>query len=189
MHERNIRYVNVGTWADATHGMCELRGPLLIDTQDETTIRVADPHTCEECGGTVQYQTYSKTHMRPVSQYTVAGNLFDLPDQCYAVLPGTQKVIAIKFGEKGYYDLSKNGGYEGVPGDLDAHDYAMKCNDELRVTEAEMEAMLAGSMWGWSYPGLNPLLYADTRSHVVGEWQRTTVKTSLPVDPRLSMVY
>jgi hypothetical protein len=69
--------------------------------------------------------------------------LADLPKVCAAHSPGDNAPILIRRGERGYFP---------APGiDVDAF------NARHGVTEAQREAMLAGSMFGFDCPGADPL--------------------------------
>ncbi len=77
-----------------------------------------------------------------------------LPELCFSVLPGTGALICIKRGESGYY-----------PSDWDTGDpvqnreLADYNNQRLGVTEAQRQAMEAGSMHGWDCPAADPKTY------------------------------
>ena len=69
-----------------------------------------------------------------------------LPIMCAALMPGTREPIVIKRGESGYYPLP-----EGYTVD--------EINKLYDASPAEVEAMLAGSMFGWDCPGADPDSY------------------------------
>lgn len=69
-----------------------------------------------------------------------------LPDHCFSTSRTTGQVIAIKRGEPGYYPIQ-------------TRSTAKKLNEVIEVTTAQVEAMEAGSMFGWDVPGANPALY------------------------------
>jgi len=69
-------------------------------------------------------------------------NLSKLPDMCAARNPTDDQAILIVAGESGYHPMP------GV--DVDAF------NARHSVTPAQVQAMLAGSMFGWDCPGANP---------------------------------
>lgn len=73
-------------------------------------------------------------------------NLSKLPPFCASRLPSTNEPILIKAGERGYY--------RGWPG-LNPEEF----NAEIGVTEAQVSAMEAGSMFGWEVPGANPEIW------------------------------
>lgn len=74
-------------------------------------------------------------------------------DLCFAILPGTDDtVIGIKKGERGYYTT------QGMtPADVATF------NKKLGVSPAQREAMLAGSLFGFSAPGADPACYANKK--------------------------
>lgn len=70
-----------------------------------------------------------------------------LPDTCFAILPSSGEVIGIKAGEMGYVAVTQPNGFtleELNPG----------------LTPQQVEAMVAGSMFGWHVPGADPELPA-----------------------------
>jgi hypothetical protein len=77
-----------------------------------------------------------------------------LPDICYSTEPSTGGVILIKKGERGYYRCEYS---------TDDPEYnrvlATDRNIKLGVTRAQEEAMLAGSVFGWSVPAAKPWNY------------------------------
>ena len=80
----------------------------------------------------------------------------DLPETCYATLPGTDEVIIIKHGESGYYTCEYST-------DDKAFNRALvdDRNSNLGVSKAQVEAMLAGSMLGWDVPAADPKSYDE----------------------------
>lgn len=79
-------------------------------------------------------------------------NKYNLPDLCFAeniTEPG--KIVVIKYGESGYYDSEYTGD-------------CMELNEGIGVTEEQMRAMVAGSMFGWDVPGANPEFYTKLKS-------------------------
>lgn len=79
-----------------------------------------------------------------------------LPDKCYCVLPDSDEIIIVKKGESGYYRTDKYG-----HGRADALDIVDDCNRIARITKAQAEAMLAGSMFGWEVPAADPKNYDE----------------------------
>lgn len=73
-----------------------------------------------------------------------------LPRQCAALLPGEDAPILIKRGVSGFWRLK--------PG-FDVAGY----NARHGVTADQVEAMLAGSAFGWDCPAADPDLYARER--------------------------
>ncbi len=78
----------------------------------------------------------------------VLENLKKLPPICAAKMPGTGEPILIKRGEMGYY---------GRPSTFDVDGY----NQRHGVTRYQVDAMLAGSMFGWEVPGADPDYYEN----------------------------
>ena len=94
------------------------------------------------------YENWSiQTEQERFSQKYAEG----LPELCFSTLPSTGELICIKRGESGYY-----------PSDWNTTDRAQnrQIADEqnrcLGVTPAQEEAMVCGSMHGWSVPGADP---------------------------------
>lgn len=86
-----------------------------------------------------------------------------LPEMCFSILKSTGDLICIKRGESGYY-----------PSDWDTHDkernaeLAAELNEQLGVTMEQRQAMEAGSMFGWSVPGADPVTYERSRDMQMG---------------------
>lgn len=76
----------------------------------------------------------------------VLENLKKLPEKCAANMPGTGEPILIKRGVKGYWPLKPGFDVEGY-------------NQRHGVNRYQVEAMLAGSCFGWEVPGADPNLY------------------------------
>jgi hypothetical protein len=77
-----------------------------------------------------------------------------LPEIAYATL-GTEPghIIALRRGESGYYSFIK------FPNEDLAKRYAERLNAEAGVTPPQLQAMRAGSMFGWDCPGADPDSY------------------------------
>lgn len=69
-----------------------------------------------------------------------------LPFACCVRLPGEDRWVMVKRGEQGYYPL---------PPAFDAELYNHNCH----VEPAQMQAMLAGSMFGFHTPAADPDTY------------------------------
>lgn len=69
-----------------------------------------------------------------------------LPNMCFAIKPGTEnEVIGLKKGERGFWATK-----DMTPADVDFF------NAKLGVSKAQVEAMLAGSLFGFDALGANP---------------------------------
>ena len=78
----------------------------------------------------------------------------DLPEVCYSILPSTGDVIIIKHGESGYYSCEYSTEDKAFN-----REFANDRNANLGVSKAQIEAMLAGSMYGWDVPAADPKSY------------------------------
>lgn len=80
----------------------------------------------------------------------------DLPEVCYSILPSTGDVIIIKHGESGYYRCEYSTEDKAFN-----REFANDRNANLGVSKAQVEAMLAGSMYGWDVPATDPKSYDE----------------------------
>ena len=80
----------------------------------------------------------------------------DLPEVCYSILPSTGDVIIIKHGESGYYRCEYSTEDKAFN-----REFANDRNAKLGVSKAQVEAMLAGSMYGWDVPAADPESYDE----------------------------
>jgi len=79
-----------------------------------------------------------------------------LPERCYAILPSTGELIIITKGEQGYTSVNnKNNSREQNQKLANGH------NSEMGVSKAQVEAMLAGSMFGWQTKAADPANYDE----------------------------
>lgn len=80
----------------------------------------------------------------------------DLPEVCFSILPSTGDVIIIKHGESGYYRSEYSTEDKAFN-----REFANDRNANLGVSKAQIEAMLAGSMYGWDVPAADPKSYDE----------------------------
>ena len=80
----------------------------------------------------------------------------DLPEVCFSILPSTGDVIIIKHGESGYYRCEYSTEDKAFN-----REFANDRNANLGVSKAQVEAMLAGSMYGWDVPAADPNSYDE----------------------------
>lgn len=78
----------------------------------------------------------------------------DLPEVCFSILPSTGDVIIIKHGKSGYYRCEYSTEDKAFN-----REFANDRNANLGVSKAQVEAMLAGSMYGWDVPAADPKSY------------------------------
>lgn len=78
----------------------------------------------------------------------------DLPEVCFSILPSTGDIIIIKHGESGYYRCEYSTEDKAFN-----REFANDRNANLGVSKAQVEAMLAGSMYGWDVPAADPKSY------------------------------
>ena len=79
-----------------------------------------------------------------------------LPELCAAVHDG--RPIFIRRGETGYYDAAQVSDMATM---LSAEEFVDLWNTTEGVTKALVEAMLAGSMFGFDVPAADPSAYDD----------------------------
>lgn len=80
----------------------------------------------------------------------------DLSEVCFSILPSTGDVIIIKRGESGYYRCEYSTEDKAFN-----REFANDRNANLGVSKAQVEAMLAGSMYGWDVPAADPKSYDE----------------------------
>ena len=80
----------------------------------------------------------------------------DLPEVCFSILPSTGDVIIIKHGESGYYRCEYSTEDKAFN-----REFANDRNANLGVSKAQVDAMLAGSMYGWDVPAADPKSYDE----------------------------
>ena len=78
----------------------------------------------------------------------------ELPETCFATLPGEGKLIILKRGETGYYPSEWETGDKAKNQEIaDSH------NRSRGITPAQVEAMQIGSLCGFHVQGANPQIY------------------------------
>lgn len=77
-----------------------------------------------------------------------------LPDLCWSVRPGDEKLIYVLRGEDGYHVLEDGSERPGINRHM--ADYHNRCRG---ISRAQEQAMLAGCQSGWDSPGADPRLY------------------------------
>ena len=81
----------------------------------------------------------------------VLATLQKLPAECLTVLRSNPKqLIGIHRGVPGYTPLRE------CVSEAAAREMATRMNDERGVSDAQLKAMEAGSMFGWHVPGADP---------------------------------
>ena len=79
-----------------------------------------------------------------------------LPKLCYVVVPGAapgKRIGIVKRGEKGYYLTD----FDTTMAPEERVEEAVKMmNERLKVSAAQSQAMLIGSMFGWNVFGADP---------------------------------
>lgn len=92
--------------------------------------------------------------MKDKRKSQIESNLEQLPFECYALMPTDNTPVLIRKGEPGYYPISPR-----ITKEL-----AMEFNQRSGVTPAQVEAMLAGSMFGWNVPAASASYWEDILS-------------------------
>jgi hypothetical protein len=72
-----------------------------------------------------------------------------LPEVCAARNPHDNSPVLLKRGESGFWPMTAT---NVTP---------EECNKAWGVTKAQVEAMLAGSLFGWHVPGADPQYYNE----------------------------
>jgi len=85
----------------------------------------------------------------------------DLPETCFATLPGAGDLIILKRGETGYYRSDWETGDKAQNAEI-----ASLHNQRRGINPAQVEAMVTGSMYGFHVPGANPQIYFDNAQHI-----------------------
>lgn len=84
----------------------------------------------------------------------------DLPSFCYTFIrtnPPGERIGLIKRGQTGYYKTDFD--FPLTPADA-AADLVSRLNKKMQITEEQVSAMEAGSLFGFDVPGANPCAYA-----------------------------
>lgn len=82
-----------------------------------------------------------------------------LPEWCFAYIPTDEDGMVIKIlrGERGYCMTDLTGGKSK----------AIALNAEYDISIGQMEAMIVGSMFGWTVAGADPAIYTKTGKVIV----------------------
>ncbi len=73
-----------------------------------------------------------------------------LPERCYGYMPSEPgEVVLVERGMRGYSPYKSTGG----------RDEAIRLNAAVGVSVQQMEAMVAGSLFGFHVPAANPAIY------------------------------
>lgn len=87
----------------------------------------------------------------------------DMPPVCFEVMPSDGcQLIKITWGESGLRNVKRYTTKELTERACDI------ANKELGVTWAQRQAMLGGSMFGWTVPGARPGNYKQAHQHSHG---------------------
>lgn len=127
------------------------------DAHSDCTCRYIDDYHVEVVGGRGElYHICQFAERMERNGGTVIPLRSSLPEQCYSVLPDIGELIIIKKGESGYYrtDIDMGGKEENRV-------LASEYNSKLGVGKAQAAAMLAGSMFGWQVPAVDPKNYDE----------------------------
>lgn len=91
----------------------------------------------------------------------VENNSSKLPEFCYAVLPGSKEIIILKNNERGYYrtDIYSDSRESSI-------ELVDEYNQNLGVTKGQREAMLIGTMFGFTVPGSDPDNYDEEGNYI-----------------------
>ncbi len=79
-----------------------------------------------------------------------------MPSHCWSRLKSTGEIVALRYGESGYYHTNVN-----VEPKEDAQKIVDFHNAKLNVSKAQVAAMEAGSMFGWHVPAADPRVYDE----------------------------
>jgi hypothetical protein len=91
----------------------------------------------------------------------VLETLKKLPPECFSTLPSDRcRLIGLHRGVPGYTPLKRCDTPEA------AEDLAAHWNANRGVTDAQREAMIAGSMFGWHVPAADPDAYTGEGRNV-----------------------
>lgn len=120
----------------------------------DMTCRYIDQYHLEV--GKNQYHICEFAELMEQNGNTVIPLGSSLPETCYHTLASTGDLIIIRKGESGYYPTDINAGSKEANRSL-----AEEQNRLGGVSKAQAEAMLAGSMFGWTTPAADPANYDE----------------------------
>lgn len=91
-----------------------------------------------------------------------------LPEWCFAYIATDEDGMVIKIfrGEHGYCQTDLVGGKAK----------AIALNAEYDISPAQMEAMMVGSMFGWSVAGANPAIYSAKTGKIIVKKAKAEIK-------------
>jgi hypothetical protein len=91
-----------------------------------------------------------------------------LPEWCFAYDPSDEDGMVIKIlrGDRGYCQTNLTGGKAK----------AISLNAEYDISPAQMEAMIVGSIWGWTVPGANPAIYSAKTGQIIVKKAKAEIK-------------
>lgn len=105
------------------------------------------------------------TNPNSIKRFKEDGNLgggchlyipLNVPEYCYTVIGPSEEFAFLHRGKKGYSPIDTS-----LAGRPNVRDLANALNGQLGVSRAEERAMLAGSMYGWDSPLVDPNKYDE----------------------------
>ena len=166
-------YCYVREWLDrhmekASRGICfitpDYKEKFIIPDGDKIRIALSDgeqlDRTCRYINenylevGSNLYHICEFAERMEQNGNTVIPLRSSLPEQCYVFVQTENCVGIVKKGESGFYRTDIQG---GKPSETNA--LVNEMNEKLGLTKAQVEAMKAGSMFGWGTPAADPKSY------------------------------
>ena len=78
------------------------------------------------------------------------------PSYCYHTKPSTGELVLIRWGRMGYFPVKDDDG-RPITGKA-AIEFMQAGNASLGITQAQADAMMAGSMFGWNVDAIKAAL-------------------------------